>query len=337
MPFQKVNHKVSSKAIMLPAANVNFTKVDSQITHICKSGALRDLCLSSDEEVTTAKDYLTSWRESQQDMTWSLSPVLYHELKKNRRENHKHVLEAAESSDISDFLYIDSAEQHHAIVDRHGNILGYRYPIPEQFLKSLPASTSALPCISTKAGVRGQYPTRHYAVWKEYTNQPTLSHEYTNDLPASQNWCEENSALFFHLSHTLRMINPDTYARYAGTRKYLSPKGLKPLCGIWFGVAINQGIIGTTKSHIDWGDYGYNCVIPWGEYHGGELVLHQLKTVVELKPGDAFYFMGSLITHNICNVNGVRNSIDLFCHKTVLTWKDKRDEQRRGKKVGTIP
>ena len=61
--------------------------------------------------------------------------------------------------------------------------------------------------------------------------------------------------------------------------------------------------------------------------------MQQLKIEVELQPGDAFFFMGSLIAHNVKGVRGVRNSIDLLCHHTVLAWKDKCDEKRRGKRL----
>ncbi len=74
--------------------------------------------------------------------------------------------------------------------------------------------------------------------------------------------------------------------------------------------------------------------MPWGDFQGGSLVLWQLKIIVELKPGDAFFFMGSLIAHNVQNVQGVHNSIDLFCHRTIFAWKDKQDIKRRGIKLG---
>jgi hypothetical protein len=116
------------------------------------------------------------------------------------------------------------------------------------------------------------------------------------------------------------MISPMTYLRYGGVRLYLQAcHNLQPLCGIWFGVAINEEITGSTGTHLDFNDLGYNCVISWREYKEGVLVLWQLKMIVELKPSDAFFFMGSLITHNIGEIEGVRNSIDLFCHKNVLS------------------
>jgi hypothetical protein len=59
--------------------------------------------------------------------------------------------------------------------------------------------------------------------------------------------------------------------------------------------------------------------VPWGEYKGGGLVLWLLKMVVKLQPGDVFFFIGSLIAQNVYEVVGIRHSIDLFCHKTMLT------------------
>jgi hypothetical protein len=50
--------------------------------------------------------------------------------------------------------------------------------------------------------------------------------------------------------------------------------------------------------------------------------------IVELEPGDAFFFMGSLIAHNISEIEGVWNSIDLFYHTNILSWKDKCDEEK---------
>ena len=49
---------------------------------------------------------------------------------------------------------------------------------------------------------------------------------------------------------------------------------------------------------------------------------------MELEPGDAFFFMGSLIAHNIGEIEGVQNSIVLFCYKNILSWKDRCDKER---------
>ena len=55
--------------------------------------------------------------------------------------------------------------------------------------------------------------------------------------------------------------------------------------------------------------------------------------VVELEPSDTFFFMGSLIAHNVGEIEGVQNSIDLFCHTNILSWKDKCDKERWGERL----
>jgi len=58
------------------------------------------------------------------------------------------------------------------------------------------------------------------------------------------------------------------------------------------------------------------------------LVLWQLEIIVELELGDTFFFMDSLIAHNIGEIQEVQNSIDLFCYTNVLSWKDMYNEER---------
>ena len=70
------------------------------------------------------------------------------------------------------------------------------------------------------------------------------------------------------------MISPKVYARYAKVKPYLQKESnLKPLAGVWFGCAINKEVTGSTSTHLDWGAHGLNCVVLWGEYEGGGLVL----------------------------------------------------------------
>jgi hypothetical protein len=93
-------------------------------------------------------------------------------------------------------------------------------------------------------------------------------------------------------------------------------------------VVINEAVTSSTSTYLDFNISGYNYVVPWEEYKRGSVVLWQLKMIVELEYGDAFFFMGLLIAHNVGEIKGVQNSIDLFCHKNVLSWKDWCDEER---------
>ena len=100
---------------------------------------------------------------------------------------------------------------------------------------------------------------------------------------------------------------------------------------IWFALGGDASLVVrvvTVRVVTDFGNLGYNCVVPWGRYNGGGLVLWQLEMIVELEPGDTFFLMGSLITHNVDEIQGIRNSIDLFCHINILSWKDMCDKER---------
>jgi hypothetical protein len=296
--------------------------------------AMKDKNWPAGEVKHRTKQFLKLWQHKQKGMVRTISPVTYVQLKEDRKGRQKEVLEAAKEGDINTFTVIKSHENHHAIIDERGVILGYRYRIHPEQLKTLEETTADLPHTGVNARNRGNYPTRHYTIWRDYSKVPFESAEYRKDLPASKEWCDKNGKLFEYLSDGLRMISPMTYVRYRGAQPYLQAlHNLQPLCGIWFGVAINEAVTRSTGTHLDFGDSGFNCVVPWGEYNGGGLVLWQLKMVMELEPGDAFFFMGSLIAHNIGEIEGVRSSIDLFCHTNVLSWKDKCDEERRGEKL----
>jgi hypothetical protein len=139
-------------------------------------------------------------------------------------------------------------------------------------------------------------------------------------LPASKEWYEKNSKLFKYLSDGLWMISLMTYMKYKGVRSYLQAHhNLKLLCNIWFEVVINEQVTGSTNTHLDFSDSGFNCVVLWREYKGESLVLWQLGMIMKLEPGDTFFFMGSLIAHNIGKIEGVRNSIVLFCYTNILS------------------
>jgi hypothetical protein len=308
---------------------------ERRVSLLMDSGAMDDKNWKKEEVKHRMKQYIKLWEKMQKDMTYTTSPVSYVELKEKKVGRRKDVVEAAqEERDINTFTVINSHENHHAIIDERGEILGYRYRIKQEHLQTLEETTAALPPAKVNAGNRGDYPTRHYSVWRDYSAIPYASAEYRKDLPASKEWCDKNKKLFDYLSDGLRNISPMTYVRYKGAEPYLQARhNLHPLCGVWFGVAINQVVTGSTGTHLDFGDSGYNCVVPWGRYNGGGLVLWQLEMIVELEPGDAFFFMGSLIAHNVGEIQGVRNSIDLFCHTNVLSWKDMCDEERRGEKL----
>ena len=179
-----------------------------------------------------------------------------------------------------------------------------------------------LPTIAATSSIRGNMQHHHYCLWRKSAPEPFLSSEYKSHLPYSQLWLDANQDLFYRLSTDLRLINPECYVKFSSIQPYLPPS-IQPLCGIFPGLAINQNMTGDSGIHQDWGDYchGFNYVVPWGNYTGAGLVLYQAHIVYELQPGDVLYFYGNIFAHNVINIQGQRNVLDLFCCRNLLSWK----------------
>ena len=86
-------------------------------------------------------------------MTHTRLLVTYVELKKEKVGRRKDVVEAVqEERNVNTFTVIQSHENHHTIIDQHGEILGYRYCIKPELLKTLREITAALPPAKVNAG-----------------------------------------------------------------------------------------------------------------------------------------------------------------------------------------
>lgn len=283
------------------------------------------------------KRILHRWEISQSTLQTTISSVNYTDLKYAAR--HKALL-SYDNSQITSFKSIPSVNNHHQVLDHHNNILVYRFRLPAPLVTTLTDCYSLLPQRSTPPTVRGDYTHDHYALWADYSKKIYYSSEYTRDLPSSQQFLNTNEPLFNYLSDNLRLISPHMYLKLTSLEPFL-PAHLNRLGGAWSGVAVNRGYRAGTSSltHYDWQDYpaSYNCVVPTSHdptttYTGANLVLWPLKVVMELKPGDALFFFGSLIAYNVTPVSaGLRNSLDLFTHKSCLDWK-KRQVLKQGKK-----
>ena len=267
------------------------------------------------------KRLLWRWNKSREGMQTHICRVPYPILKSRAKSRQ---LADWSATDISTFAHIPSTDVHHQVKDTHGNILAYKLRIPQHLVDNLASTEAMLPPVKATSSIRGNMQHRHYCIWRKYSDQPYLSREFKADLPDSQTWLDANQALFRRLSDTLRLINPECYVKFRGIQSYL-PADMQPLCGIFPGLAINQGMTGDSGIHQDWGDYyrGFNCVVPWGDFTGGGLVLYQAGIVYELKPGDVLYFYGNILAHNVINIEGERNVLDLFCDRELLSWKKK--------------
>ncbi|RPB18298.1 hypothetical protein L211DRAFT_767917, partial [Terfezia boudieri ATCC MYA-4762] len=128
-------------------------------------------------------------------------------------------------------------------------------------------------------------------------------------------WIERNKSLWRYLRDCLKLIFPEAYNKLTNITL---PDPLQLLYYPWSGAAINQQMTPNSilQHHQDWKDIhsAPNAVVPYGDYDRGDLVLWQAK-ILELRPGDALLFMGSLICHGNTKITrGVRNSVNLFTH-----------------------
>ena len=89
--------------------------------------------------------------------------------------------------------------------------------------------------------------------------------------------------------------------------------------GLCHGLAVNEGQTRSGQPHKDYADAkeAFNCVIPYGDWQGGEIILWDLKQRVELKEGQALFFHGRIIIHNAWRIEGKRNYVDLFIHESL--------------------
>lgn len=267
------------------------------------------------------KRMLNRWSQAQQGLETYVCPIPYPILKAQAKSRQ---LADWSNTDVSTFVHVPSSATHHQVKDTHGNVLAYRLRIPQQLVDNLVSTEEMLPPIQAVPSKRGDMQHRHYCVWKKYTPEPILSSEYKSQLPNSQTWLDANQDLFRRLSDDLRLINPECYVKFRSVKPCL-PAGMEPLCGIFPGLAINQRMTGDSGIHQDWGDYcrGFNCVVPWGGFTGGGLVLYQAGIVYELRPGDVLYFYGNILAHNVVDIVGERSVLDLFCCRGLLAWKKK--------------
>ncbi len=71
----------------------------------------------------------------------------------------------------------------------------------------------------------------------------------------------------------------------------------------------------------------FNAFVHFGDFKRGELLLWGLNLKVPLCCGDVFLFNSLSPYHNITALEGVRNSVNYFCHWTTICWAKKMMER----------
>ena len=75
---------------------------------------------------------------------------------------------------------------------------------------------------------------------------------------------------------------------------------------------------------------GFNCVIPYGEWEGGDVMSWEIGMRVKLRRGEALFFRGNVILHNAQDITGCSNCVDLFIHQNVVTLDEQNHKHKWG-------
>ena len=172
-----------------------------------------------------------------------------------------------------------------------------------------------------------------------------MSSEYVQDGASAQQWVARNKPLFRYLANELKLRDPETYAKMNNIpwlntmvehgAKHVGQKNnyageveipLDKLGELWPALAINEGQTDAGGVHKDYKDHkdSFNCVIPYGDWEGGDVLLWDLRKRVEVKEGQALFFRGRIILHNAWKLQGTRHSVDLFLHDNIVALDKKK-------------
>ena len=150
----------------------------------------------------------------------------------------------------------------------------------------------------------------------------------------AQDFMDSTEALWSKMSTHFEVLFPSAYKDAVN---HELPEGLSPLAGAFMGCVVNvqqEDCAVKIEIHQDVRERPFipSCLAPVGDFQGGDLILWELRTVVELKPGDVFFFYDSLVHHSNETVQGTRHSIVAFTQQNMWDyWK--RKEGREDKKM----
>jgi hypothetical protein len=237
-------------------------------------------------------------------------------------------------------------DKHTLIYGFDGAILGYRIPAETpQYNQSL---TDAVQALSEDARLqtshkkqgsayRGDYISRHYCVWAAYSKEPFLSADFQKDGVSAQEFMDGTQELWDRTTRHFETLFPSAYKEAV---EHPLPEGLAPLAGAFMGCVVNvqkDGSSVETQIHCDSKERPFvpSCLCPIGNFRGGNLILWDLQVVVELKPGDLFFFYDSIIYHsNEEVIEGIRHSIVAFTQQNMWDyWRRKAGKEDKKMEV----
>lgn len=188
--------------------------------------------------------------------------------------------------------------------------------VSPSLLSTLTVSTATLvaqrPPTAGTRGSRGDVQRYHFGCWRDYARNPYIIQD--SEEPPCKEWMAANAPLFTLLSTAFQQLFPDLYARYQAVALQLPMQCFSP----WAAVALNINF--PALPHQDSHDYrhGLCWVVPFGEWEGGNLRLHNLNKELVLGAGDVVCFRSTTITHSVAPYKGHRHSLVFFSHDSLF-------------------
>jgi len=190
---------------------------------------------------------------------------------------------------------------------------------------------------------RSDYMVWHLGTWAPYSKVCMVSRELRDLKQLGFEFLSKYSDVWTQMSRVLGQYAPGIFKQF---QLYPLNEPCERFCGAWAECVVNNGgnNPNQTEAHRDVKEsqYGYSCVLSFGDYTGGALVLFELGIIVEMEPGDLLLFPDSLITH--CNepAEGNRMSIVTFTQENVCdywhrTYNMKLRRQLRSKQTKKKP
>ena len=105
---------------------------------------------------------------------------------------------------------------------------------------------------------------------------------------------------------------------------------LHKVAGIWCSLAINCDQEYSGMPHWDTADVEHclNCVIPWRDYEGADLLFSNIRKLVQVSPDEVISFRSRALTHNVSPLQEgrVRKIVDSYSQQCILDV----DREKRG-------
>ncbi|RHZ83994.1 hypothetical protein Glove_86g100 [Diversispora epigaea] len=167
--------------------------------------------------------------------------------------------------------------------------------------------------------------TEHYGAYRLYTSLPYTSFDSASSHNTDHQLCvDELIRSLVPLSNFVNKFIQDNYNSMYLKLKNLSLGPFAPRSfGIFPMIAINYNIV--SNYHWDLSDASncLCCLIPLGNFQGGDLYFPQLHVRVPLQPGQVVAFDSHNLLHgNLPLISGIRHSIVYFVHQNFFHKED---------------